>query len=206
MNYDEADKAIKAMNRDNLKTFSRLKLAKWDELSVIREVTAAYNTVLRRVKKWFLDVALLAYMSAMEEAGRKGTERQARRAINDDWILAMLEETDPVLLYKFIPELERKKQRLIEALPVALDRNKEIDGALRAVSKQIGWSIINVVDAATVEAYEDAKVPYVKWLSEHDEKVCSICEERDGKVYRIDRIPTKHPNCRCRLEPVYEHS
>lgn len=202
MNYDEADKAIKAINRDNLKTFSRLKLAKWDELSVIREVTAAYNTVLRRVKKWFLDVALLAYMAAMEEAGRKGTERQARRAINDDWILAMLEETDPVLLYKFIPELERKKQRLIEALPVALDRNKEIDGALRAVSKQIGWSIINVVDAATVEAYEDAKVDYVQWVSEHDARVCDVCEDMDGNVYVVSKVPPKpHPACRCRIRP-----
>lgn len=202
MNYDEADKAIKAMNRDNMKTFSRLKLAKWDELSVIREVTAAYNTVLRRVKKWFLDVALLAYTSAMEEAGRKGTERQARRAINDDWILAMLEETDPVLLYKFIPELERKKQRLIEALPVALDRNKEIDGALRAVSKQIGWSIINVVDAATVEAYEDAKVDYVQWVSEHDARVCDVCEDMDGNVYVVSKVPPKpHPACRCRIRP-----
>lgn len=202
MNYDEADKAIKAMNRDNLKTFSKLKLAKWDELSVIREVTAAYNTVLRRVKKWFLDVALLAYMAAMEEAGRKKTERQARRAINDDWILAMLEETDPVLLYKFIPELERKKQRLIEALPVTLDRNKEIDSALRAVSKQIGWSIINVVDAATVEAYEDAKVDYVQWVSEHDARVCDVCEDMDGNVYVVSKVPPKpHPACRCRIRP-----
>lgn len=194
MDYAGADRAIKAMNRENLRTFSRMKtrLAKWDELHVIREVTNAYDDILELAERWYLEIARQAYMRAMAEA-----KKRKRNPIDRDWILDWLEETDFVTLYRFIPEWERKKARLIEALPVAQDRGREIDKALKEWTRQIGWFAVEAVDRATLEAFRDAGVTHLMWHSEHDDRVCKICHTRDGKIYPIDELPVKHVNCRC---------
>ena len=49
--YAPCDRAIKAMNRENLKAFGKLKLAKFDELNVIREVTALYQKSALQARK-----------------------------------------------------------------------------------------------------------------------------------------------------------
>ena len=36
--YSAADKAIKAMDRENVEAFGRLKMTKWDEVKIIRTV------------------------------------------------------------------------------------------------------------------------------------------------------------------------
>lgn len=42
------------------------------------------------------------------------------------------------------------------------------------------------------------------WMTEMDPKVCSGCEEMQGKVYSLyeapDPSPPLHPNCRCEIE------
>ena len=200
MIYTEADKAIKAMNRENLKVFNRLKtrLMKADELHIIREVTDAYDTALRMAERELLRIAKLAYKRAMDETGKR-----KRNPIDRDWLLDYLEETEPVMLYRFIPEWERKKARLIEALAVAPNRGQEINKALKALTRQIGWFAISAVDAATVKAYKDAGVDEVRWNSEHDNRVCDHCWNMNGNIYRIDEIPPKpHPGCRCWLTPI----
>jgi len=201
MNYEVADKAIRAMNRENLKTFGRMKarLMKADELHIIREVTDTYNAILGLAKRWLLEAARQAYMQGVRDA-----KKRHRCDIDLEWLLYWMEETaDPVTLYKFIPEWERKKARLIEALPVAPDRGKEIDKALKSWARQIGQAAISVTDEATLEAYRDVGVEYVQWVSEHDDRVCGVCEDMDGNIYPIDAVPVKpHWNCRCRLRPV----
>ena len=188
------------MNRDNLKAFGRLKtkLTKADELHIIREVTETYYTSNRMVEQQLLRIARLAYTRAMQEAGKRH-----RNPIDRDWLLDYLEETEPVILYRFIPEFERKVARLIEALAAARNRGQEIDKALKAWTRQIGWFAVSAVDAATVRAYKDAGVEEVVWHSEHDAKVCDVCEDMDGKIYKIDEIPVKpHVNCRCWISPA----
>ena len=110
-----------------------------------------------------------------------------------------MEETDFAALYRFIPEWERKKARLIEALPVAPDRGKEIDKALKEWTRQIGWFAVEAVDKGTLKAFEDAGVTHLMWHSEHDNRVCNVCYKRDKVIYKIDELPTKHINCRCWL-------
>ena len=200
MDYAGADRAIKAMNRENLKTFGAMKtrLMKADELHIIREVTDTYKAVLGLAKRWLLEVARQAYMQAMRDC-----KKRRKCDIDLEWLLFWMDETDPVTLYKFLPEWERKKARLIEALPVAPDRGKEIDKALKSWARQIGQAAISVTDAATIEAFKDAGIEYVEWVSEHDDRVCGTCEDMDGNIYPIDAVPVKpHWNCRCRLRPV----
>ena len=151
------------------------------------------------VKRRYLEIARLAYEQALLEAGGK----KKKAPIDRDWILDWLEETDPVTMYKFVPEWERKKARLIEALPVAQKPAQEIDKALKAVTRQIGWASVDIVDAAVLMAFRDAGVEEVMWNSEHDERVCEDCEDLDGQIFPIELVPDKpHPNCRCWLTPV----
>jgi hypothetical protein len=49
----------------------------------------------------------------------------------------------------------------------------------------------------------DDEEEWVKWVAEKDEKTCSVCHGRDGKIYEINSVPCDpHPNCRCRRERV----
>ena len=198
MSYDEADRALRVINRQNLRIFSRLKskLMKSDELNIIRYVSDAYDESIAMVERWYLDVAQKAYAQVSEGKRKKNP-------IDLEWLILFLETADPVTRYVFLNEAERKKARLIEALAVAQDMGLEVDKALRLWTRQIGWSAISVVDAATIEAFEDDEVMKVKWLSKRDRWVCDECWERDGQIYKITALPSKaHPGCRCKLVPV----
>lgn len=194
MNYDAADKAIKAINRENVKLFGRLKirLMKADELNIIRAVGEAYDTSIRMAERRLLECARLAYEAAMRESGKK-----KRNPIDRDWLIEFLMTADPVTLYKFLPEAERKKARLTEALAATTARAAEVDKSLKAWTRQIGQAAIGVTDAATIRAFKDAGVTHLVWHSEHDDRVCKVCHARDGNVYPINELPLKHPNCRC---------
>ena len=204
--YESCDKAIRIMDRENLEAFGKLKLAKWDEVNVIRTVKAVYTASAKRARKRYRDVGFDAYLLAMmlcEEDAETAYE-MAKKAITDEWIDSILKDTDFVTLYRFDAEMERKAYRLAEALEATPNRNAEIDKALRYWVKQVGQYAINVTDYAMMQAYEDEGVEKVKWVTQHDERVCQDCRPRDGEVYPIDEVPAKHWQCRCVLIPVVE--
>lgn len=205
MIYDNADKAIRAMNRQNLKEFGKLKLAKWDELNVVRAVGKTYDDSVRMAKRRYYEIAFEAFIVAMLEAriDNKDATQKAEEVITNDWILDMLEEVDPVTLYAFMPETERKKQRLIEALAVATNRNAEIDKALRYWTQQIGQYADNSVFRARLEAFRQTGIEQVIWVTQEDDRVCEDCEPLDGQIFDVDNVPDPpHWGCRCRLIPV----
>jgi len=191
------------MNKRNLRAFDRLKTLKFDELNILQSVTKVYDDSTNLAKLRYLQIATDAYIEALILAGidRKKAEEMAEDSITEDWVLDMLEEYDPVTLYQFLPEAERKKQRLVEALIASHNKNEEVDKALRYWTLQVAQYAINSVDEATIEGFKEAGVKKVRWIAQDDKKTCRICEERDGKIYRIDKVPSKpHFNCRCYLE------
>lgn len=46
----------------------------------------------------------------------------------------------------------------------------------------------------------------VKWLASGGERMCEICEERDGKIFPVDDVPLDHPNGMCTFEVVTDLS
>ena len=203
--YAACDRAIKVMNRENLKAFGKLKLAKWDELNVIREVTVLYRKSAQQARKRYYEVAFEAYVLILlwegEESGK--AHKMAEKAIDEKWVDAILKDPDPVTLYSFDAETERKAQKLTETLSVAQNRDLEIDKALKVWSRQLGQYAINFTDYAMVQAYENAGVEKVEWVTQHDERVCNECGMLDGKVFRLDEVPLKHWGCRCYLKSVH---
>lgn len=199
--YEAADKAIQQMNRVNIKRFDRLRLMPRDELHIIREVLDAYRQSEKYARQRYYEVALEAYLLAMLEAGESNERatREADRAIDMDWVDMWLEETDPITKYIFGNEAERKAHRLAEALSIALNRNDEIDKALKLWTRQVGQFAITATDRARLEGFRRAGVRRVMWVTQNDERVCAECDGREGKVYDIDKVPVKHINCRCFL-------
>lgn len=198
--YAMADRAIKAMNRENLKAFGRLKLAKWDEINIVRMVGVVYDESARLAQKRYLEVAKDAYIRAMAEAGmsRKEAERYAWEDITMLWVLGMLDGVDPVMMYSFAAETERKKQRLIEALSVAENKNQEIDRALRAWTVQVAQFADNAVYRARMDAFRAAGIENVMWVTQRDNRVCRECDDLNGEIFPIDAVPPpQHPHCRC---------
>lgn len=217
--YKACDNAIRVMNRKNLKAFGQLKLADFDELSVIRTVKKTYRKAAREAEKEYLKVAHDSYIFGLYLCGIYGekAEKMADKAITKAWVDDVLTQTDFVTLYRFDTETERKAERLIEAISAAddadgrgdarknvfINRDSQIDQALKLWTKQLAQYAVNMTDYAVLSAFDDAGVKEVEWVTEHDEKTCSRCSSMDGKVYRIEEFPSKpHPNCRCTARPV----
>lgn len=219
--YGPADEAIRQMDRDNLRAFSKLKLADFDRISIIRTVQNLYETQRRKAKKKYLEIGLEAYLLGLMMTDGGVSDRTARsmakQAITEEWIDDLLNQTDFVTLYRFSTETERKAQRLIEALALVADenavrgmigtpeevRNMLIDQALKQWTKQLGQYAINVTDTAIMQALDDAGVKGVVWVTERDQRVCADCHQLDGRWFPLDEVPAKpHWNCRCRVRPA----
>lgn len=205
MIYDYADRAIKDMNRRNLRAFGRLKQLKFDELNVVNAVARTYDDSVRLAKKRYQQIAYEAYIAALllAKLEKKKAEDLAEDSITEDWVLDMLEDYDPVTMYQFLPEAERKKQRTTEALIAALDKGEAVDKALKLWTLQTDHYADESVDRATTDGYKDAGVEKVKWVTAKDDKVCGECRKRNGMVYPIGKIPPKpHYRCRCYWVPA----
>lgn len=205
--YARADQAIKEMNRQNLKAFNKLKLAKWDELNVIRQVNATYEESTRRAILKYYEIAVEAYIVALYQMkmDRKRATEMADETIDLTWVYEFLEDVDPVTLYEFFSERDRKKQRLIEALTATNNRNAEIDKALRYWTRQVAQYADNSVFYARLQAFRDAGVEKVMWNTQRDERVCEECGPMDGEIFNIENVPNPpHWGCRCYLTSVID--
>lgn len=205
MTFEYADKAIKQMNRVNLRSFGKLKQLKFDELNVVSAVDQTYAESIRLAKKRYKEIAMQAFIEAMLLCGytQKRAEEEAEGSITNDWLLDMMEEYDPVTLYQFLPEADRKKQRLVEALIAAHNKGKEIEKALRLWTLQIAHYADKSVVDGTIDGYKEAGVEKVEWIAVDDEKTCPECRKLDGKIFPIDKVPDRpHYHCRCELRPI----
>lgn len=55
-------------------------------------------------------------------------------------------------------------------------------------------------------AEDDPLIAGIKWLSANNDRVCPICAERNGKVYKPDELPLDHPNGQCIMALYYDKS
>jgi SPP1 gp7 family putative phage head morphogenesis protein len=194
--YEYTDKVILMMKKKFIRLFSKMKsLASFDELNVIQSSKDLYKELEDIVYKSLLLIAKHAYKT---HAGKILSDAQARA-----WVREWLNDYNPVAKYIFAHEVERKRARFVEALVVSDTKVKEIETALRYWSQMASWFAIDTTDKATLEAYKAKGVERVMWVTIDDEKRCSSCGKRHGKVYDITEVPPKpHLKCRCELMPV----
>lgn len=201
--YQLADKTIELLNRKAIKRFEEAKskaaLLKFDELNVITICKDLYAKLADDNQSAFLELAQEQYAAA-EPHGFKKPDM--------GWLLELLLMYDPVTLYVYQNEVERKRDRTAEAINASTSR------AAKAVEFRRGlsyWAQMTahyadeVNDKATLKAFEDAGVKKVRWNTLLDGHECETCRERDGKVYPIEKVPPKpHWRCRCWLTAVVE--
>lgn len=215
--YEAADKAIPKLKAYANREFVRTRLGlRFDEINasrVFRETKALYKRLDKDAKAWYEKIAVLSFDDAIQECVEFGaiTKEEAKR-IRDAFgahktVQKALESYGVVTKYVYANEVDRKQSRLAEA--VISDKEsggrtdilKDFNTSLNYWIGQITQAALDVEDLAVLTAYELAGVEKVVWMTEEDDKVCDVCEERDQEVFDIDDVPPKpHYGCRCWLE------
>lgn len=229
--YELADIASDLLRKQAIRRFQNARVKantiNFDELDVIRICTDLYENLDSDNKKKFLELIQLTY---------RRTKPKGETEPDLSWLLALLDEYNPVTKYVYSHEVERKKAYLQEAIIAISDQKnsfkdlvsitranmlktgrlkaritktkqtsikKEFDKSLRYWSRMTDQYCIDVSDRAQLKAFNDAGVKKVRWNTELDGRECKICRDRDGKVYLIDKLPSKpHWRCRCWFTPA----
>ena len=210
--YRLADKLLEQLKKLIRREFNRLGILGFDELNAPRvtsETTSLFDRMKAENKKRFLEAAKRAYLDAVALAVAAGYQDPGEGKINDAWIIGFLGAYNFVSGYLYESEAERKRLRLAEQMMTAreyLNRTLYNDSLRRSANlwwAQTSHYMLDAVDTATLDGYRDSGVEKVKWNTNIDGRECSVCRERNGKVYPIGKVPPKaHRNCRCYLTPV----
>jgi SPP1 gp7 family putative phage head morphogenesis protein len=168
-----------------------------------------FDRLLFENEKMYQAVADKAYSKAKTKAKEAGYKEEEEKALSGEWLLGVLLGYNFVTGYVYDREVERKRLRLNEQMLTAkeYDSREMFNDGLRRTANLL-WTQtsqygISVVDAATLQAYEDMGVEEVRWKARIDGRECKVCRERHNKIFKISEVPEKtHYRCRCYLEPV----
>lgn len=201
MVYKSADIVIKYLNQVIADKFLTLKsIIALDEINVLNSVKSVYLGILKLIKDLFYELAVEAY-----ETAALG-DFSLVSGITQEWLEDnIFKSHNPVTLYVFENEVERRYLKLAEAIIASGCNEEVIAKACKQLAAMVAQYSMLTVDAATIQAYKDSGVRKVMWISANDGKRCKECKRRHGKIYDIDNIPPKpHPYCRCLLMPYNE--
>ena len=198
MTFKHTDAAIARIDKYLIERFSRLKsLLAIDEINIAGSINELYREIRQYIAQVLLALANQVYADTRRE---ENTER-----LDEDWLNEIMDGYDPVSKYVYNHEIDRRRARLIEAVIASDTKAKEVEAALRGMSFMSRLYADRITDEAVIQAYNDDGETYVRWVAEKDSKTCSICRNRDGRIYEIDHVPhDPHPNCRCWRERVPE--
>lgn len=211
--YELTDILIALLLNQLRKEVNRLDVMGFDQLNAPRITsltTAMVERLLKENKRAFLKIAKEASEEAADDIKLLGLVA-IPIPTNEKYVDGVLGEYNPVTGYLYYPEADRKRSRLAEALITAVlvgaraDYHKELKKFANLWHTQTLQYGETMVDKTRVKTFEKNGIKYVRWITQGDEKVCTECKERNGKIYPIGKIPTKpHYRCRCWLEPLLE--
>lgn len=205
--YAYTDKALKYLRRYYIRQFNAAKMQiRADNLNIIGVSQQLYNNLARETELVFRKIAKHKYREICDEDFIVGM-----------WLSGFLEESNSLTGYVWRNDIDRKRQYFVESLLAEMPEsgtlsatkgNGKLSGADidKAAKKALRyWYQAQkqyadlVTDAAAMQAFEDMNVEFVKWVTAHDEAVCSECVPRDGKIYPLKHAPKipAHYNCRC---------
>lgn len=209
--YELTDIIIALLLNELRREINRLDVMGFDMLNapnITKYTKELVERLLKSNKREYLKIAKEATDEAKEDIEALGVSATPL-AVNGKYVDDVLGEYNPVTNYLYYPEAERKRSRLAEALITAVIVSNRADyhKQLRKFAdlwftqtKQYGEKM---VDKTRIDTFRKNGIKRVKWETKDDEKVCKECNERDGKIYPIDKIPDKpHYNCRCWVVPV----
>lgn len=178
----------------------------FDELNVMetrRRVNAVYARMDAMIRREYRKVARKAYMDACAEAGVSGRAFDAEAFVN-----GALKAYDPVSDFVYEREWTRKRDRLFESIIATERGNQEMRRNLKrgldVLANQVRQYADNITAKARVYAFKQAGADVLVWITEKDDRVCSVCAPRDEQFYPIEMLPDfpAHWHCRCHLDWV----
>ena len=210
--YKYLDSLLAKVKKKIRKEFNRLNVMGFDSLNVVntkRVTEEMFERFLADNEKTYQKAAKDAYSKAKKTAAGMGYAEEEETDLPPGWLLGVLSAYNLVTGYLYDREAERKRLRLNEQILTAREyENREMYNESLQKAANLWWTQtlqygISVVDEATIRAFKDLGVDKVKWVAELDNRTCSVCRERNGKIYQLSKVPAKtHYNCRCYLEPV----
>lgn len=193
--YKYTDKILLYLRKRFIRLFGQFKTgtASFDELNVLSSAKSLYSELQAITEECLLMIAQHAYR---ENGGKSGAK------VNRAWLRKQLEAYDPVTMYVYLHEVDRKCARFAESVIAGTNKAKEIDTGLRYWSNMVSQYAITITDAAVLLAYVDEGVEMVRWVTEVDDRRCLECKKRHNQIYELSKVPPKpHPGCRCYLIP-----
>ena len=178
----------------------------FDELNVMetrRRVNAMYARMDAMIRREYRKVARKAYMDACAEAGVSGSAFDVEAFVN-----GALKAYDPVSDFVYDREWTRKRDRLFESIIATERGNQEMRRNLKrgldVLANQVRQYADNITAKARVYAFKQAGADVLVWITEKDDRVCSVCAPRDEQFYPIEMLPDfpAHWHCRCHLDWV----
>lgn len=215
--FRHADKSLMLIYREVGREFQSLGTQLgFDELNVLetqKTVKAMYKRLDAVIRREYYNIALMAFFEAWREASEIGIETENEDDDFDahNFVVSELEAYDPLTDFVYTREYDRKRDRLFESIIATQIGNQEMRRNLKrgmdVLARQIRQYADNITVRARITAFKRAGVRYGRWITERDERVCSVCRDRDGVVYPIDEILNEIPahwRCRCKLVAATE--
>lgn len=207
--YLLADLTYKAIGKIALKRAEELKSGlsrlKFDELNVANGLKTLYAEFDNDCRKAFRKLYEERYAELWLYLKDKEAEDDTIDELVEMELAGLLETPNANTHYVWSSEIVRKRDRAIEAVlssPSKLQKQLEIDKAVRIWLQMAGWYTDFVSQDAELQALKDAGVKEVQRHEMDDERVCMDCRNADGEIYPIDRIPLSHLRCRRWFTPV----
>ena len=185
----------------------------FDELSAPRitsETIKMMKRLLKSNKEAYIKIAEAASKEAADDVKEVSGIAVKPLKTDEAFVAAILAAYNPTTGYLYENEADRKRARLSEALIAAVlfglraEYHKELHKFANLWHTQTNQYGITVVDTTRIETFKKNGIRRVRWETQEDEKVCTECRERHGKVYDINKLPDKHYGCRCWYLPVLE--
>ena len=198
--YDLTDLLIAILTTELRKEVNRLDVIGFDELSagsITRLTKEMITRLLKSNKREYIKIVQNATEEAKEDLEALGVATALTISADGKFVDKVLKEYNPVTGYLYNAEADRKRARLAEALITAVliksrnDYHEELRKFANLWHTQTLQYGETMVDKARLDTFKKNGIKRVKWVSEHDNRVCEECKERDGKVYPINAIPVK---------------
>lgn len=188
--YAYTDKALKYLRRFYIREFNRAKMQiRADSLNVINVSHRLYDAIAKETERVFRLIAKAKYK-----------EISGKDFLVSMWLSGILDESNKLTGYIWRNDIDRKRAYFAESVLSGEQLDKAVKKALKYWYNQQKQYADIVTDAAALKAYTDTNTQFVRWITQEDEKVCAVCNSRDGKIYPIKYAPRKpHYNCRCYL-------
>ena len=205
--FRHADRSMMVLLHEMSREFQKLATEIGFEDLNVQATRARVNAMYARmdavIRREYVKIARSAYRDACDEAGYRKDGFDAA-----SFVRGALRAYDAVSDFIYVREWIRKRDRLFESI-IATERGnqemrKNLKRGLDVLANQVRQYADNITAQARVYAFRRAGADVLVWITEKDERVCSVCAPRDEQFYPIEMLPEypAHWHCRCRLEWV----